>query len=70
MQRFNVQGMTCGHCVKSVTDAIKEQDAAAIVQIDLPTGKVLVESDLTTEQVIGLIAEEGYQAQAVGPANL
>jgi len=63
MQRFNVQGMTCGHCVKAVTNAIKGLDAAAIVQVDLPTGEVLVESDLTTEQVIGLIAEEGYQAQ-------
>ena len=63
MQRFNVQGMTCGHCVKSVTNAIKEQDAAAIVKVDLPTGEVSVESDLTAEQVIGLIAEEGYQAQ-------
>ncbi|HEX8541522.1 MAG TPA: cation transporter [Pseudomonas sp.] len=65
MQRFNVQGMTCGHCVKAVTNAIKGQDAAAIVQVDLPTGEVLVESDLTTEQVIGLIVEEGYQARVV-----
>ena len=29
MQVFNVQGMTCGHCVKAVTRAVQEQDAAA-----------------------------------------
>ena len=26
MQVFNVQGMTCGHCVKAVTRAVQEQD--------------------------------------------
>lgn len=63
MQRFNVQGMTCGHCVKAVTTAIKDRDPSALVQVDLPTGEVIVESDLTGEQVIGLMGEEGYQAQ-------
>lgn len=63
MQRFNVQGMTCGHCVKAVTSAIKGEDTTAIVQVDLPTGEVLVESNLAAEQIIGLIAEEGYQAR-------
>jgi copper chaperone len=63
MQRFNVQGMTCGHCVKAVTHAIKNQDPSALVQIDLPTGEVIVESDLAVEQIIGLISEEGYKAQ-------
>lgn len=65
MQRFNVQGMTCGHCVKAVTSAIKAQDPSAIVQVDLPTGEVIVESDLAAQQIIGLIGEEGYQAQVV-----
>ena len=64
MQRFNVQGMTCGHCVKAVTNAIKGLDAAAIVQVDLPTGEVIVESDLTEQQIVGLIGEEGYQVQS------
>lgn len=63
MQRFNVQGMTCGHCVKAVSSAIKGQDPSAIVQVDLPTGEVIVESDLAVQQIIGLIGEEGYQAQ-------
>lgn len=63
MQRFNVQGMTCGHCVKAVTSAIKNQDPAALVQVDLPTGEVIVESDLAAQRVVELISEEGYQAQ-------
>ncbi len=35
MQVFNVQGMTCGHCVKAVTRAVQEQDAAAVAQIEV-----------------------------------
>lgn len=64
MQRFNVQGMTCGHCVKSVTSAIKNEDQTADVQIDLASGVVQVESSLTAEQVTALIREEGYEVQA------
>ncbi|WP_268798123.1 heavy-metal-associated domain-containing protein [Pseudomonas huanghezhanensis] len=63
MQLFNVQGMTCGHCVKAVTNAIKTEDPSADVQIDRAKGEVGVQSVLATEQVIGLIKEEGYSAK-------
>jgi copper chaperone len=65
MQVFNVQGMTCGHCVRAVTNAIKGQDPAADVQIDLTKGEVKVQSQLPAGQIIGLIEEEGYAAKAV-----
>jgi copper chaperone len=63
MQVFNVQGMTCGHCVRAVTNAIKGEDPSADVQIDLAKGEVRVQSELANEQVIGLIEEEGYTAK-------
>ncbi|WP_110946499.1 heavy-metal-associated domain-containing protein [Pseudomonas bohemica] len=64
MQVFNVQGMTCGHCVKAVTNAIKGEDPDADVQVDLAKGEVSVQSQLAAERVIGLIEEEGYSAEA------
>ena len=60
MQVFNVQGMTCGHCVRSVTQAIQAQDPAASVRVDLAAKEVGVESALSAEQVIEAISEEGY----------
>ncbi|AHG39392.1 copper chaperone CopZ [Pseudomonas syringae CC1557] len=63
MQLFNVQGMTCGHCVRAVTEAIKHEDAAAEVQVELASKQVKVQSSLSPEQIIGLIDQEGYQAQ-------
>lgn len=65
MQVFNVQGMTCGHCVRAVTNAIKGEDPAAEVQIDLAKGEVAVQSQLPAEQIVGLIVEEGYTAKPV-----
>ena len=63
MQVFSVQGMTCGHCVKAVTHAIKADDPNADVQIDLAKGEVRVQSELTNDRLIGLIEEEGYTAR-------
>lgn len=64
MQVFNVQGMTCAHCVRAVTNAIQGEDSAAEVHVDLAKGEVRVQSQLGAEQVVGLIEEEGYTATA------
>lgn len=63
MQLFNVQGMTCGHCVRAVTEAIKNDDPTANVQVELASKQVKVQSSLSPERIVSLISEEGYQAQ-------
>ncbi|VVO40561.1 heavy-metal-associated domain-containing protein [Pseudomonas fluorescens] len=63
MQVFNVQGMSCGHCVKTITQALQAQDPAAGVRVDLAAKEVGVESALTADQVIALISAEGYEAK-------
>ena len=55
MQVFNVQGMTCGHCVKAVTRAVQEQDAQAQVEVDLAAKEVRVHSALAPEQLLAAI---------------
>ncbi len=44
MYEFKVQGMTCGGCVKSVTNSIKKVDADASVDVDLKTQIIKIES--------------------------
>ncbi|WP_392885146.1 cation transporter [Pseudomonas migulae] len=63
MQVFNVQGMSCGHCVKAITQALQARDPAASVRVDLAAKEVGVESALTTDQVIAAISEEGYEVK-------
>lgn len=65
MQVFNVQGMSCGHCVRAVTQAVQSQDKSAMVEVDLAKAQVRVESSLSAERIIGLISEEGYVAKAL-----
>ncbi|MBZ9782612.1 cation transporter [Pseudomonas sp. REP124] len=60
MQVFNVEGMSCGHCVRAITQAVQAKDPAASVRVDLAAKEVGVESSLSAEQVIAVISEEGY----------
>lgn len=62
-QIFNVQGMTCGHCERAVTEAVKALDPAAEVKIDRAAGKVQVQTTQPREQVAQAIQEEGYTVQ-------
>jgi len=63
MQMFNVQGMSCGHCVKAITQALQAKDPAASIRVDLAAKEVGVESALSSDQVIAAITEEGYDAK-------
>ena len=65
MQVFNVQGMSCGHCVKTITTAVQALDPAASVRFDLAAREVGVESALSADQVIEAIREQGYEVKLV-----
>jgi copper chaperone len=57
---LQVQGMTCGHCERSVTQAVQRLDPAATVRIDRAQGQVVVESTEPRAALAAAIAEEGY----------
>ena len=59
-QQFSVQGMTCGHCERSVTQAVKQLDPKAEVAIDRPAGNVQVRSAQARATIAQAIAEAGY----------
>ena len=63
-QTFQVAGMTCQHCVGAVTQAVKSVDPQAQVKIDLPTGKVEVQSQQDHAAIARAIEEEGYKVAA------
>jgi copper chaperone len=61
---FTVTGMTCGHCEKAVTRAVKQLDPQAEVVIDRAANQVSVQSAQPREALAQAMAEEGY---AVAP---
>jgi copper chaperone len=63
-QTFQVKGMTCGHCVRAVTEAVKSVDQQADVKVDLASGKVEVQTQQDRGAIARAIAEDGYEVAA------
>jgi copper chaperone len=63
---YIVTGMTCDHCVRSVTEEVSEIDGVTDVAVDLPTGAVTVKSakDLEVDDVRAAVEEAGYALTA------
>lgn len=59
--QFTVEGMTCGHCEKAVTQALRGVDPQAEVRIDRQTQQVQVRSNAAREALAAAIREEGYR---------
>ncbi|MBW9107617.1 heavy-metal-associated domain-containing protein [Paraburkholderia phenoliruptrix] len=62
---FHVEGMSCQHCVAAVTNAVREHDEAANVQVDLEAGRVAVESTQAVDVLKAAIEDAGYTVKDV-----
>jgi copper chaperone len=62
-QIFTVEGMTCGHCEKAVTQALLALDAQANIVIDRTQNTVQVVSEKPRETLAQAIADEGYRVR-------
>jgi copper chaperone len=60
---YTVSGMTCGHCVSSVSAEVGALPGVSKVEVDLGTGGVQVTSDqpLDPEGIRAAVEEAGYQ---------
>ena len=60
---IKVTGMTCGHCVQSVTEELKEVSGVNEVNVVLETGIVTIQSDseLNNADVVAAVKEAGYE---------
>ena len=59
---YTVVGMTCQHCVLSVTEEVSEVEGVTDVTVDLPTGTLTVVSsaDLADEVIRSAVDEAGF----------
>lgn len=60
MIELTLPTMTCGHCVRTVTKTVQDVDAAAKVEIDLPSHRVRIESQRERSEFERALSEEGY----------
>jgi copper chaperone len=62
---LEVQGMSCGSCVKHVTEALQPLAGVSGVQVDLQSGHVLVGGEFKqgSDRLISALAAAGYPAK-------
>jgi len=67
MLKLIVTGMTCDHCVRAVTSALRRVPNVQSVQVRLATGDVDIEGDPDLSSALRAVREEGYDAVVASP---
>ncbi len=67
---FTVVGMTCGHCVSSVTQEVSAVPGVTDVVVDLESGLLTVTSSesVDTARISSAVDEAGYLLAAPDPS--
>ena len=63
---LNVQGMSCGHCVKAVEGSVGVLNGVSSVKVDLKAAKVDVEfnpQEVSLDKIKDAIDDQGYDVQ-------
>lgn len=69
MTTFQVDDMSCGHCVASITQALQQLDPAAAVRVDLASHRVEVDqTPLPAAALAAAISAAGFTPVECLPA--
>jgi copper chaperone len=59
---YIVSGMTCSHCVASVTEEVSEVAGVERVDVDVASGRVVVQADSIDDAAVrAAVDEAGYE---------
>ena len=70
MVDLRVDEMTCAHCVRAITQAVRSLEPEAKVEIDLSSKRVRVEGRSSSEDVIRALGAAGYVAAPAAEAKV
>jgi copper chaperone len=59
-KKLLIEGMSCGHCVKHVTEALTELNGVTNVKVDLASKSALVEGDASDADIKAAVEDAGY----------
>jgi copper chaperone len=65
---LKIEGMSCGHCVRAVTDALKRTAGVQRADVNLEEGRAVVEFDsaqTSPRALANAVMDEGYVAEEV-----
>ena len=63
MALLKVKGMSCQHCVRSITKALTQLEGIQNVKVDLQKGEVLFDNTkpIATDRIEKAVADAGYE---------
>ena len=61
---LTVEGMSCGHCERTVEEALRDVGGVTDVSADEERGAVTVEGDADADELVAAVEDAGYSAQA------
>jgi len=65
MLRYAIENMSCGHCVATVTKAVRRVDASAAVRADVAGRSLQIDTGATSEAIVAAVAAAGYRVTPV-----
>lgn len=69
MEKFDlsISGMSCGHCVGAVRQALEELDGVAVEEVAIGAAAVSYDPAVrSVDDILDAVADAGYQAERVG----
>jgi copper chaperone len=64
---LEIQGMSCGHCVSAVSEALRELDGVNVEAVRIGSAQVDYQPDVVSpEQIVLAIEDAGYTAETKG----
>lgn len=66
-KKILVEGMSCGHCVKHVKEALSELNGVTSVEVDLASKSAVLEaaSEVKDEDISFAIEDAGYEVVGI-----
>ena len=64
-KKINIEGMSCGHCVAHVKEALEELNDTTVLEVNLEGKNALVDTNIENEVLISAIDEAGYDVISI-----
>lgn len=66
-KQINIDGMSCEHCVKHVTNALKELDQVTNVNVDLKGNHAVIDlsDEVSDKEIKDVIEDAGYDVVSI-----
>jgi copper chaperone len=64
-KKINIEGMSCGHCVAHVKEALEELSNIKVLEVNLNEKAALVDTDIDDTILISAIDEAGYDVMSI-----